>query len=258
MVPQTLPGSIRSVPPAGSSLVNRLLLAREQPFEHGGQVAVAGYGDPWPRHHRPARVGQRGQFAGRTGAAPPRVSRRSRWMRAPSQASRARRRSGQAVLVFEEPIPVCIGGAGRRLGADPRRQRSTGHAVVQLLLAPEIVVDERSRGAGPRGDLVHGHLTAAREPSSSSAALMSSSPRSATDPRARRQSRQKGGGAQPFWCAEHFRGAVRGPRPCRRCARALRSAPPVGPAVRHRPAVAPQPFVPDDIGRACATVSDFP
>jgi hypothetical protein len=45
----------------------------------------------------------------------------------------SRRRSGKAVLVFEEPILVCIGdddnAAGRRLGADPRRQRSTGHAL---------------------------------------------------------------------------------------------------------------------------------
>src|SRR5260370_35288913 len=79
-------------------------------------------------------------------------------MRAPSQASRARRRSGQAVLVFEEQILVCIGdddnAAGRRLGADPRRQRpmtcpTLGPPSRHLPLEPEAVLVTVARPREP-------------------------------------------------------------------------------------------------------------
>src|SRR5260370_8681447 len=79
-------------------------------------------------------------------------------MRAPSQASRARRRSGRAVLVFEEPILACTGdddnSAGRRLGADPRPHRpmtcpTLGPPSRHLPLAPEAALAPVARPREP-------------------------------------------------------------------------------------------------------------
>jgi hypothetical protein len=82
-------------------------------------------------------------------------------------ASTARRRSGKVVFVFEEPIAELSAATVspttqpvRRLGADPRRRRSTGHTLARCFgSVAKARAPRLHRGLGAVGDLKFGEDT---------------------------------------------------------------------------------------------------